>query len=128
MAETTYISHQQMMADLRREAVDLLQRQAQDHASDTQRIHQEATTNAENKANYAYSTRIQQLELALELKGNERVQLLAQKDAERDELLARSWAAQRTPFAQFTRECKLPRSLLRREYQVSTRRTCIPEG
>ena len=85
------------MADLRREAVGLLQRQAQDHASDTQRIHQEATTNADNKANYAYSTRIQQLELALELKENERVQLLAKKDAERAKLLTRSWGAQRSP-------------------------------
>ena len=48
MAETTNEVHQLQMASVMREASDALQRQAQDHASDTQRIQREAATNADN--------------------------------------------------------------------------------
>ena len=91
MAETTNLDHQQQMANVIRDAHDALQRQAheahvllqtqaQNHASDTQRIQQEAGTavrNAERMARFATSVRMQQLALALELRENERVQLLA---------------------------------------------------
>ena len=115
MAEQAQWDHQQQMARVVQEAQEavarqshearvLLETQAQNYAAESQhfqaRVQAAAITarEAERVANYASSTRIQELEMALQLKENERLQLLARPPKRPKELCAKFCQGRRLPW------------------------------
>ena len=92
LAETANHEHLQQMANLTREAQLALHRQAEEYTLREQHLQREAVIHAE-----AQRARVNQLEMALELQENKIVQILAQKEREREEMVARAWRADHSP-------------------------------
>ena len=85
LAETANHEHLQHMANLTREAQLALHRQAEEYTLREQHLQREAVIHAE-----AQRARVNQLEMALELQENKPVQIVAQKEREREEMVARA--------------------------------------
>ena len=87
------------MANSARDAQLALQKQAEEYTSREQRLQREAVNYAAPCAagEVALSTRVNQLEIALELQEIRNVQTLAQKERERAEKLARAWCVDNSP-------------------------------
>ena len=93
LAEAANHEHLRQMANLSREAETAFQRQAAEavaYAENLERNHAVQRASAEA----AYYARVSQLETALELQENGNVQVLAQEERERKELVARAWRAE----------------------------------
>ena len=98
MADNANHEHQRQMAKLTQEAQHALQLQSEVHSLREQHLQQEAMRHAAQIAatEAAYSTRLSQLELALELQENHNAQLL-EKERNRVEMVSRAWGAHRSP-------------------------------